>query len=756
MRKNFVAVVFVLTVWFLELCFAESPVVPPAADWKAAVGNDLLLAGKISSQNELQRFQNADLLPEGWFLCEFGDLAIILALTDDKEKGNVLRLLSLVDKQTSTVLSSRNPMPLFTAEVFDKETGKKVALNSDDGWGKIYRDTDGSFFLSGPKKLPGAEGLEIRLRLSNDDDSFPLQKNGFQWTWSIVRAVDRYEFRWVTCPQISLRNLGPTMKVFYPQASGVVKENPCSGRLRWHGIFANEGCSMQWTAVYDETKNVGLYIATHHSGGSVKSIRIETDLASETLTIRYEYPLPLTHTANPSVSGLWCTFRGDWYDAALIYRNFVRNFAEWYPRQKLGPEGRTDTPLWMKEHCAWVRSGESPQKLPALMRRVTDALGVPTAVHWYNWHKIRFDNDYPHYFPAKDGFKEAVAEIQKNGDIYVMPYINGRLWDTRDKGAEDFQFTTIALPATTKKEDGKPYIETYGNNKEPDGSAVELAVMCPATDVWKNKVAEIIFRLFNEYGVAGVYVDQVSAANPILCYDHSHGHPLAGGDWWNREYWKMFENIRNEMPKDRILTSECNAEPHTGIFDGFLALTFQCQGQVPAFAAVYGGVVQMFCRALHDGPTQVMADRMKAAQQLVFGEQIGRIDPVIIDDPVRLPFIRSIVQMRHKYRDYFYKGEMLRPPKLLDEIPTVTANWRQTPREAIMTTDTVLTGAWRKADANSNTVSAVFFFVNVSDKPITSRVAVRLDEVGLKSNAFDRPLTFAPDVPLVIEVFSGN
>ena len=47
-----------------------------------------------------------------------------------------------------------------------------------------------------------------------------------------------------------------------------------------------------------------------------------------------------------------------------------------------------------------------------------------------------------------------------------MPYINGRLWDTRDKGAEDFEFTKIALPSATKDEEGNPYVESYGSAGE--------------------------------------------------------------------------------------------------------------------------------------------------------------------------------------------------------------------------------------------------------------------------------------------------
>jgi hypothetical protein len=561
-------------------------------------------------------------------------------------------------------------------------------------------------------------------------------------------------------PQIALRNLGPTMKTFYPHASGVVTENPVGEELHWHGQYPSGWCSMQFTAAYDETKKTGLYVAAHdRSGAVIKNIRLDADTASDALTIRWEHPLPLTDKASNIrvMGGAWKVLHGDWYDAALMYRQWGRYAldhirdsppnAQWYPRDKLDSNGRTDTPQWMKELSVWALCSDPPEKMPETMRKFTEAFGIPTAVHWYGWHQIPFDNDYPHFFPAKDGFKEAVAEIQKNGDCFVMPYINGHLWDTRDKVLDDFQFTSVALSGTAKTEDGKPYIETYGS-KESDGSNVELAAMCPASDVWKNKVTENVLRLLNDCGVAGVYVDQVAAQPPNLCFDKSHGHPLAGGNWWCRAYGDMFGKIRSEMPKDKMLTTECNAEPYINIFDSYLTWHFQCQDQVPAFAAVYGGVVQMFGRAYRGGASQVLADRMKAAQQLVYGEQIGWIDPRVIDDPQRFPFLKEIVQVRYKHRDYFYKGEMIRPPKLLDAIPTVTADW-QWSGEWNITTDAVLTGAWRKVDASGATVSAVFFFVNVSEEPITSRVKVDTD---LPTEAFDKPLVFEPGVPMAVEV----
>ena len=69
-----------------------------------------------------------------------------------------------------------------------------------------------------------------------------------------------------------------------------------------------------------------------------------------------------------------------------------------------------------------------------------------------------------------------MRELQASG-TFVMPYINGRLWDTRDRGTEDFEFTKVALPAVTKDEKGKPYIESYGskeNGRQPGAAGRDV------------------------------------------------------------------------------------------------------------------------------------------------------------------------------------------------------------------------------------------------------------------------------------------
>jgi hypothetical protein len=55
---------------------------------------------------------------------------------------------------------------------------------------------------------------------------------------------------------------------------------------------------------------------------------------------------------------VWQLLRGDWFDASVTYRDWVRREAKWFP--KLGPDGRDDTPPWMRGLSVWALGGGTP------------------------------------------------------------------------------------------------------------------------------------------------------------------------------------------------------------------------------------------------------------------------------------------------------------------------------------------------------------------------------------------------------------
>lgn len=254
--------------------------------------------------------------------------------------------------------------------------------------------------------------------------------------------------------------------------------------------------------------------------------------------------------------------------------------------------------------------------------------------------------------------------------------------------------------------------------------------MCPTTEVWQRTVRETVLRIMNEVGAKGVYIDQIAAAPPVLCMDPDHGHPLGGGHWWTEQgYGPLLTKLRAAMPKDRMITTECNAEPYIRWMDGYLTWHWQNADMVPAFPAIYGGAIQMFGRAYGgSGTTRDDALCMRMGQQLVFGEQIGWLDPHILQEKGAGGFLANTVHLRHRLRRYFYAGEMARPLSLVGSMPTVRADWHWS-GESWVTTDTVLTGVWKLPTEKR----LVLLFANVSNKPVTLKVRFNARDYGLPS-----------------------
>lgn len=668
----------------------EKPDAAPSLMWRGSIARRLLEQGKLPDAEAVLRSASEPkaLATSTVRLVRAGDAAAAF----DLGSGGI-RLLSLYDlgRRTEIAASRQPPILSISATYRNSDDAQSCSADSDQGWKTVrWINRRGGFDVDlRDHEDTRFRGISVTLKARGD-----AKAAAWSWDVEVANTSERCGIERISYPSIVIRDLGADTIALYPTGPGVLR-SVHSTTLDHSALYPNGWCTMQLMAVYAPRAGTGLYYAFHDPGASAKEIRQRWD-DERTVYLAFETPTPEMGVAGRSYrqSGvaIWRLLRGDWFDAARIYRSWVIARAPWYPR--LGAEGRTDTPEWLKRLNVWAQTGGAPADCVEPVKGMQRTLGVPIGFHWYNWHQIPFDNDYPHYFPTRDGVSEAVADLQSSG-VRVMPYINGRLWDTRDRGATDFEFTSVAAPAATKNSAGEPVIETYGS-KEADGSPVRLAVMCPTTPLWQNKVREIVLRLMTEVGVQGVYIDQIAAAAPALCMDASHGHPLGGGSWWTTlGYWPLLQRIREAMPSDRFITTECAAEPYAAYVDALLTWDWQHDGMVPMLPAIYGGAVQYFGRNYAAGATtHDLALCMKIGQQLVFGEQIGWMNPAIAAEPVAGAFLRDAVRLRDRFVSYFAQGEMARPPVLRGSVPMVKADWAWY-GETWVSTPAVLTGAWR-------------------------------------------------------------
>lgn len=651
-------------------------------------------------------------------------------------------LTSLESLPTKTIFTIPEKQTLFELIVREQKDKKSInhKLTSLKGWDKVavsFFNHNYKFRFTGLANIAGGEDLSVSIQIQENseyDNENWYESSAITIVWDECTIPTGFSLESATLLPLRFKHFSTKIKAFYPFSSGIVcdpfEENK-KVNMRYPSGF---GASMPWFALWDE-KDGGIYIAAHDATATTKDLTFSSDIEKGELHIAFKYPaedLGLKNSKFAPSKIVLAGFQGDWYDAAVMYRIWMRNEANWYPRKQLTSDGRKDTPQWMKEMCVWAMGNDNN------IEEFQATFGIPVGFHWYNWHEIPFDNDYPHYFPPKPHFASRVIELQKNGNIFVMPYINGRLWDSHDKATVDSLFTKKALKGVTKKEDGSPCLETYGS-KEENGENVSLGVMCPSTDIWSDKLHEIILRLtssntediqgIENYGTKAVYIDQVAAAPPQECFDGSHGHPLGGSDWWTSSYRKLFKRIRNELPKNTVLTTESNADGYIDSFDGFLVWQFQHNGQVPAFATVYGGTIQLFGRDYPENETDI-GTKMKLAESFVFGEQIGWLPTSILKKHEKLTYMKKIVALRYKFREYFYRGEMARRPHLHGNMPRLTATWRFTGNPSVVSVDAVSCGAWRIPEDNK----AILMFASCYHESLDLQLTVNLEELGFNSS----------------------
>lgn len=657
-------------------------------------------------------------------------------------------MLAMNTKNWQPISGKAGMAPLLRMLVKNLETGEMRTLSSEAGWRQ-----------SKIKCFDG--GMQIYLQEPGDIQDFAVavevrvaRKNRLEWRTKVLNTNPDYTVLYATYPSVNFEDPGraageeDSLVLFTPKDSGSLIRKPYKRGYHYNGFYPHGvETPMAYMGLYhaDAKSNNGFYIGLHDVGGSRKEMTADFSTQGsacfEFVCIAQNINKPANAFELPGVM-VWELFDGDWYDMTCIYRDFIRNQAPWLP-----VHGRKDSPAWMRDVPLYIRdrmpSSDNPDSLKYPQRisfgqdrspddwyekpiRLAKALGLPIGYHLYDWHWCTYDNDYPNYFPVKEGLKEGVHAMHEH-NIYVMPYINGRLWDTHDRRGEDYRFTREAFAHASKKDGGRPYTEFY-NSFEPDGRRVELAVMCPSTWRWRDEILKITRRLCTEYHMDGVYIDQISCAVQSPCEDPSHNHTAGNGSWWRESYKLLMQRVRAEALEGCGFTSESNSEIFTDQFDGFLTWTWLNSNLVPAFPLIYSGYIAMFGRnSDRVGRTDDLFARYHLAQSLMFGQQLGWINPDVVDNADLLPYLKKIATYRYKYRNYFNEGDMLRPPKLHGNMPVFVTDSAM--GESMMFEgEMLMASAWcRRADG-----STLVMLANISDEEADCSFIVPWEEYGLR------------------------
>lgn len=629
--------------------------------------------------------------------------------------------------------------PIFRARIKDTESSENYEVESNSDWEELrIENSSGCLraYFSNPCGIKDIVFLVEGI----------IDAKGISWLVSVMNNSPRHS---VMSVDYFVPSVGAEyFDLFVPYGSGmVVKDAGKKGyaskdtESRYPGGFH----VMQYFAVYG--KKSGIYIGIEDERECVKDLRVFAGDKRADISAVF-YGINASVAANSfRLSGRcrWEYIEGDWYDATMLYANFVHKRADWLPA--IAADGRADTPKIFKEIPFWVcdyipntpsQGDNKPMKLSAgsdtydkdywvdAVIKLQKELNVPIAYHVYNWHSIPFNIEYPHFLPAKDAFIEGAKRLREH-NIYVLPYINAGSWEMHDaEMGHKVNFDNTGSLGTLINEDGSFRVQSYPQ-KTVKGETSRLANMCPYSNEWRTVIDKLVREMEETLPIDGIYFDQVAAIPAAACYNANHGHTLGGGNHWAEGYRLMMEKISAKRPPQSFYFSENNAENFIKCYDGLLTWKWVGNGQVPAFSAIYAGYVELIGRCTI-GAKKEDYEFFKYcfAESLLYGQQLGWCKADAVYDEKRTAFLKKAVELRYRYTELFHSSDMLRPPRVETAVaPKVTTPALDFTED--LTMEQISAGAWRYRNGEG----LVLFCYNISESEEDFSLIFSAKEYGL-------------------------
>lgn len=313
-----------------------------AKEWTEVARNALFYAGVLKTGKELDTFRVDG---KRFFAVRSNDLGMMLEKTGTENDCGV-RLAALVDIPSLKLLTPHEPQSLFAVKL--RETLEKPEegrpdyavrqIASDRGWRLAeFAPQNGAgpdsgikmIRFSGRPDLPDGDTVSLRLVLQVRPKTAAAGIEIF-WDRESLKLPENLTLESATLPTIRLAPFGGRMKAFYPQASGIVQDRPFNHNRQWQGRYPSGWSTMPWYALWDDAEqkkdSIGLYIAAHDRDGTTKEQRFRSDSQAGTVDISLEYPAENPGRADarfPPCRIVLEAYRGDWFDAALMYRDWV-------------------------------------------------------------------------------------------------------------------------------------------------------------------------------------------------------------------------------------------------------------------------------------------------------------------------------------------------------------------------------------------------------------------------------------------------
>ena len=381
------------------------------------------------------------------------------------------------------------------------------------------------------------------------------------------------------------------------------------------------------------------------------------------------------------------TFKGDWYRAAEIYRDWASQ--QPFCAKKIGQ--RADYPKWLQESpvgIAFPMRGQGDWDPPAAvnpeytpltnalpyLEKLAGALESPLMAIVFNWEKAG-PWVQPDAFPPLGGeaaFREFMAKAKSQG-IHPVLYGDGLCWVTWQRNTDY---------------DGMPYFRAHEGEsaaaRKWDGTLLEDRwawrknyVACVGTERGRQMVLDMTRRMAELGPDVVQQFDQ--GPGPRACYATNHGHPPVPGPWMTEAFDGLIKaDEAAARAVNPMMAMSCEGAPPETYLQNFQIWDAR-GGAVPLYSFLY----HQYANGQEGFYTHRISDealRASVARALVTGylfnftlRDHGQIEydwdqtwtravpdqAAIIDWAKRTAHFRAGVA-----RDYLIYGRMLRPWKV--------------------------------------------------------------------------------------------
>ncbi|KAA9036071.1 hypothetical protein FW778_19440 [Ginsengibacter hankyongi] len=682
-------------------------------------------------------------------------MAIPTHTTIDPAKGLIL--------QNNYVTYIFEPYGLGLSGMIDRKTGfnhiekvegKHLLWEAEFGKGTMRPKIDNNYKdCSNIKLFTKASGDQIAILQWNnirfwEEDSvvnievtIELPKSNGIAKWRIfVRNRSNYWGLWeVACPSVNGFPAGGSYDLALP-----VEGSGGNFLINWTGSFKTRSPSgfipMQFMS-FNAGSNA-VYFSSMDGESWAKDFSVDSKKKTLSL-VRYPENMGVTGSELPDQYAVaFGPYQGGWIDAAYRYRAWALQ-QKWTQKGSISqrpdfPKSAINIGFWIRDTwiwdlppdvdkntgnpTTWKRDIGDPHQMDMPFLNAMKRMSVPIAFQWYGWNEHLFDNNYPHFLPALSGFKERVKELVDSGAL-IVPYINGLSADSKIPDWDKYD------PYAIKDEEGGLRQKFYW-----DGAG-RLTPMCPSQVPWRHTISNLIDKMVSQYGINGIYVDEVSDNSHELCFNKDHLHPLGGGHYWAdgyRDYYQDILNVAHQNGRDVIVTSEGADEIFFDLVNANLYTAKPSEREIPLQQVVYSGYT-LFYGSVCDFKKSNQLFNYAVGQGFIDGRQIGWMDFDLFRRPeysAKVDFLRQCARLRMVTQKFLTYGRLWKPLTPTNSVPDFEEEFSEggLHKGKVPSVEARL---WQSEDGD-----LAVFIANYTDHEIPFSYAIDPSQFGLSANNY--------------------